>query len=127
MVVAEDQARTALRLAEGVEEVNSQAILALVKASAGQRNMAQVDLLVAEVVAGKITPTPSHTAVYLAEAFAALGNIDGALKALGTYATPRDMHFQLHLRCSPTFSPLENDPRFRAMLVIPRPPRGSHC
>jgi hypothetical protein len=37
------------------------------------------------------------------------------------------MHFQLHLRCSPTFAPVENDARFRALLRIPRPARGTHC
>ena len=41
--------------------------------------------------------------------------------------TANDVHFQLHLRCSPTFTPVEHDARFRAMLVIPRPAPGSHC
>ena len=124
---AEDQAQAALRLAEDVEEINSAANLALVKARAGNRNLANVDLLVAEVALGGVPVIPPHTAVYLAEAYAAVGNIEKAISALGSYGTPRDMHFQLHLRCSPTFTPLEDEARFRALLVIPRPPRGSHC
>jgi tRNA A-37 threonylcarbamoyl transferase component Bud32/tetratricopeptide (TPR) repeat protein len=124
---AEDQARAALRLAEDVEAVNSQANLALVKARAGKLNLARADLLVAEVAAGGFLPTPAHTALYLAEVHAAVGDVDGAFKAVGTYGTQRDAHFQFHLRCSPTFAPLENEPRFRALLVIPRPPPGAHC
>ena len=124
---AEDHALAALKLAEGAEAVNSQANLALVKARAGQRNLAMVDLLVAEVAAGGIGTITAHTTIYLAEVQAALGDIEKALKTLGTYGAPRDMHFQLHLRCSPTFTPVEHDARFRAMLVIPRPAPGSHC
>jgi tRNA A-37 threonylcarbamoyl transferase component Bud32/tetratricopeptide (TPR) repeat protein len=123
---AEDHAQAALRLSEDVELANSRANLALVKARAGNANLARADILAAEV-SGSTYLTLLHTAVYLAEAKAAVGDIDGALKSLGRYGTPRDMHFQLHLRCSPTFAPVENDPRFRGMLVIPRPPRGSHC
>ncbi|HEX6315822.1 MAG TPA: hypothetical protein VFZ73_13220, partial [Gemmatimonadaceae bacterium] len=124
--VAEDQAQTALRLSVGVERVNSHLNLALVKARAGNRNLAQVEILSAEVLGGGYA-TLLHTAVYMAEARAAVGNIGGAIDALGRYATPRDMHFQLHIRCSPTFAPLADDPRFRTLLVIPRPMPGSHC
>ena len=125
---AEDQALAGLKLAEDVEAVNSQAILAIVKARAGNRNLAMVDVLVAEVTAGSIIVTmPAHTALSLAEGHAAVGDIEKALQALGRYGMPRDRHFQLHLRCSPTFTPVEHDARFRAMLVIPRPAPGSHC
>ena len=125
--VAQSQAEAAFRLAEDVEKVHAQANLALVKARAGHRNMAMVDLLVAEVNAGAFAPLKAHTAVYLAEVHAALGDVAKALRALGMYDTPRDMHFQLHLRCSPTFAPLERDSTFRALLVVPRPAPGAHC
>ena len=125
--VAEDQAAAAVRLADGVEGVNSRANLALVKARAGNANLARAELLGAEVLSGAFVPTPGHTAVYLAEVQAAVGDIGRALKTLGSYGTRRDMHFQLHLRCSPTFAPLERDSTFRAMLVIPRPAPGKHC
>ena len=125
--VAQSRAEAAVRLAEDVEAVHARANLALVKARAGNPNLARAELLAAEVLAGSFAPLKAHTAVFLAEVHAALGDVGGTLKALGLYGTPRDMHFQLHLRCSPTFAPVENDPRFRAMLVIPRPPSGSPC
>jgi tetratricopeptide (TPR) repeat protein len=125
--VAEDQAQAALRLTDGVERINISAHLAQVKARAGNANLARAELLAAEVAGGAYVSTASHTAIYLAEGHAALGDIDAALKTLGRYGSPRDMHFQLHLRCSPTFAPLQHDARFRAMLVIPRPAPGSHC
>ena len=57
----------------------------------------------------------------------ALGDINAALRALGRFQYPKDKHFQLHLRCSPTFAPMERDSTFRAMLVFPRPAPGQHC
>ena len=125
--LAEDHANAAIRLSEAAEQVNSRVQLAIVKARGGNPNLARADLLVAEVLAGSITPMPPHTALWLAEAHAALGEVDAAIRALGLYRVPRDAHFQLHLRCSPTFAPVENDPRFRAMLVNPRPAPGQHC
>lgn len=125
--VAQNRAEAAIRLADDIEAVHARAALGLVKARAGTPNLARAELLAAEVLAGNFAPFQSHTAVFLAEVHAAVRNVDGALKALGLYGTPRDMHFQLHLRCSPTFAPLQDDPRFKAMLVLPRPSRGSHC
>jgi len=124
---AEAQAEAAVRLSDEVEVVNSRANQALVKARAGNRALAMAHLLAAEVMAGSYEPTPHHTALNLAEVHAALGDINAALRALGRYAYPKDKHFQLHLRCSPTFAPMERDSTFRAMLVIPRPAPGQHC
>jgi tetratricopeptide (TPR) repeat protein len=124
---AHAHADAAMRLSEDVEYVNSTATKAMVHARAGQASLARALLLSAEVTSGGFEPLPAHTAIWLAEVYAAVGDIDGALKALGRYGAPRDMHFQLHLRCSPTFAPVENDARFRALLVIPRPAPGSHC
>jgi tetratricopeptide (TPR) repeat protein len=124
--VAEDHAQAALRLSEDVENTNSRLNLALVKARAGNRNLAMADILAAEVMGARYVHL-LHTAVYLGEAKAAVGDRKGAVQALGRYDTPRDMHFQLHLRCSPTFAPLEQDPAFRALLVMPRPTPGRHC
>jgi tetratricopeptide (TPR) repeat protein len=124
---AHAHADAALRLSEDIEVINSTASKAIVHARAGQKPLAMALLLAAEVSSGGFEPLPAHTVLWLAEVNAALGDVNGALKALGRYATPRDMHFQLHLRCSPTFAPVENDARFRAMLIIPRPAPGSHC
>jgi tetratricopeptide (TPR) repeat protein len=123
---ARDNAEAAQRLSDGVETVNSAANGLLVQARSGQTSLVRAYLLAVEVSAGGFPPNP-HTAVYLAEVHAALGDIDNALLALGRYEVTRDLHFQLHLRCSPTFGPLERDPRFRALLVIPRPLAGQTC
>ena len=127
LTLAEDQLQAALQLSDGVEYANTLAHLALVKARGGNRAMAMVDLRSAEEQAGNYDPLPGHTAVYLAEAQAALGDIRKAVRTLGMYRRPRDMHFQLHIRCSPTFAPLEQDSAFRALLVKPRPPAGTNC
>jgi serine/threonine protein kinase/Flp pilus assembly protein TadD len=120
-------ADAAALLSDGVEAVNSMANQALVKARAGNPHLARAVLLGAEVRSGGYQPTPLHTAINLAEVLAAVGDLPGATRALGRYGTPRDVHFQLHLRCSPTFTPLERDSAFRAMLVMPRPAPGQHC
>jgi hypothetical protein len=67
---------------------------------------------------------PWYAMPFLEEAHAAVGDIPAALRALGRYRHPRDRHFQLHLRCSPTFTPMEGDSTFQALLVIPRPASG---
>jgi len=124
---AADHADAALKLSDGIERINSMANQALVRARAGNPHLARAILLSAEVSLGGYRPVQSHTAVYLAEVQAAVGDVPAAMRALGLYRTPRDAHFQLHLRCSPTFTPLERDSAFRAMLVIPRPAPGQHC
>ena len=124
---AASHAEASVRLSEGVERVNSQAHVAVVRARAGNVNLARAELLGAEIVAGHVVPLPPHTALWLAEAQVAVGDYKAALKWLGMYGNPRDMHFQLHLRCDPMFAPLEQDSAFRALLRIPRPPRGTHC
>ena len=120
-------ADAAVKLSNGIETTNSMANQALVKARAGNPHLARAVLLGAEVSMSAYQPIPSHTAIYLAEVHAAVGDIPAAMRALGLYQTPRDMHFQLHLGCSPTFTPLERDSAFRAMLVMPRPAPGQHC
>ena len=124
---ARDHADAAVRLSDAVEKVNSQANAVLVAARSGPRGLAQAYMLGVEVQAGMYRPTTVHTAVYLAEVHAALGAVDAAMRTLGTYQTPRDLHFQLHLRCSPTFAPLERDSSFRALLRYPRPGPGKTC
>jgi tRNA A-37 threonylcarbamoyl transferase component Bud32/tetratricopeptide (TPR) repeat protein len=124
---ARDHADAAVRLSDDVEKVNSQANAVLVAARSGPRGLAQAYLLGVKVQAGTYQPTTVHTAVYLAEVDAAVGDIDGAMRTLGMYQTRRDLHFQLHLRCSPTFAPMAGDSRFRALLVSPRPGPGKTC
>ena len=81
----------------------------------------------AESLAVVYQPAPLHTAVYMAQAYAALGDTEGALAWLTRYQPRRDLHFQLHLRCDPPFDPIAGDPRFQALLIRPRPSAGQGC
>ena len=84
--------------------------------------MRQVDSL-----AGVVSPLSVHTAVYIAHAYAALHDADRAMYWLERFTPGADLHFQLHLRCDPPFAPLAAMPRFRALLVTPRPPGSLGC
>ena len=70
---------------------------------------------------------PMHTAVEVAKAYVALGDVGRSLEVLSAYQPTRDAHFQLHLRCEPPFAALVRDQRFRALLVIPRSAKGTGC
>ncbi len=115
------------RLSGDVEAANALAGKALAEARAGQRREATALVQRAESLATAYTPTPLHTAVYIAQAHAALGQADRALAWLTRYEPRRDLHFQLHLRCDPPFAPLHGDPRFRSLLILPLPPNGVGC
>jgi tetratricopeptide (TPR) repeat protein len=115
------------RLSTDVEVVNQLAGEALTEARAGAPRTAHGLLQRAESLAASYSPAPLHTAVYLAEAYAALGDADRAVAWLRGYAPLADLHFQLHLRCDPPLGPIENDPRFRALLLTPRPTGSRGC
>jgi tetratricopeptide (TPR) repeat protein len=115
------------RLSTGVETINVLAGQALTAARAGSAGEARGLLQRAESLAATYTPTPLHTAVYLAEAHAGLGDAEGAIAWLERYRPAADLHFQLHLRCDPPFEPIENDPRFRSLLLRPRPAGSRGC
>ncbi len=106
----------ARRLSTAIEVVNSMAGSALVAARAGRRAEARSVLRRADSLAAGYAPTPLHTAVYLAQAYAALGDADAAIGWLARYATVADLHFQLHLRCDPPFAPIRTSPRLQALL-----------
>ena len=117
----------ARRLSTDVELVNALGGRALVEARAGDRARALRTLGPVDSTAEGYAPTPAHTAVFLAHAHVALGQIDRALWWLERYQPLEDAHFQLHLRCDPPFDPLAEDQRFRRLLALPRPPRGQGC
>jgi hypothetical protein len=96
-------------------------------ARAGASEEASVLLKRAESLAASYTPTPLHTAVWIAEAHAGLGDADRAVGWLERFSPAADLHFQIHLRCDPPFEAIENDPRFRALLVIERPAGSRGC
>ena len=117
----------ARRISTGVEVVNALAGLGLVEARAGRRPEARVIIHRADSLAVDYQPVPLHTAVYLASAYVALGDRDRAVQWLSRYEPQRDLHFQLHLRCDPTFEPVKGDQRFRGLLTLPAPPPGRGC
>jgi tetratricopeptide (TPR) repeat protein len=110
-----------------VEAANIMAGGALTEARAGRRGEARTLLQRAESLATAFRPVPLHTAVYVAEAYAALGDANRALGWLRRYDAQRDLHYQLHLRCDPPLAPLETNPRFDSLLIRPRPRGGAGC
>ena len=117
----------ATRLAAKVERVNNMAGTAEVEARAGRRERARALLRDVDSLASTYDPVPVHTAVFLAEAHAAAGEFDRAMDWLNRYSPSADLHFQLHLRCDPSFDPIAGDERFRALLLRERPPPPRGC
>jgi Tfp pilus assembly protein PilF len=108
------------RLSTDVEVVHTLAAKALAAARAGATGEASVLLQRAESLAASYTPTPLHAAVWLAQAHAGWGDADRAVDWLERFSPAADLHFQIHLRCDPPFQAIENDERFRALLVTER-------
>jgi protein kinase-like protein len=116
----------ALRLVTGVEAVNALAGIALAEARGGSARAARHTLQQAESLATAYSPVSPHMAVYLAEAYGALGDPNHAIAWLRRYTPREDLHFQLHLRCDPPFDAIARDPRFQSLLLVrgSRPTRG---
>jgi hypothetical protein len=110
-----------------VEALNTIEGMALAEARAGNRPEAQRLLQQADSEAATYAAVPLHTAVFLASAYAGLHDATHAVAWLRRYAPRNDLHFQLHLRCDPSFAPIEHDPRFRALLLTPRPEEPHGC
>ncbi len=115
------------RLSTDVESINALAGSALVEGRAGSSRDARGLLQRAESLVAGYAPAPLHTAVWLAEAYADLGDASHAIAWLRRFTPRNDLHFQLHLRCDPPFAPIERDPRFRSLLLTPRPEAPGRC
>ena len=115
------------RLSTDVEVPNALAGIALAEARGGASRESRGILQHAESLAASYSPAPLHTVVYLAEAYAALGETGHAISWLQQYTPRGDLHFQLHLRCDPSLAPIATDPRFRALLLAPRPAGSRGC
>jgi tetratricopeptide (TPR) repeat protein len=116
----------ARRLVTGVEAVNALAGIALAETRGGSARAARHTLQQAESLATAYSPASLHMSVYLAQAYAALGDPNHAIAWLRRYAPREDLHFQLHLRCDPPFDPIARDLRFQSLLLVRggRPARG---
>ena len=114
------------RVTTDLEFAHALAEQALVSARAGRRPDARRLLIRAESIATRFSPTVAHTAIYMAQPYAVLGDVDRAIAWLRRYTPANDAHFQTHMRCDPPFDPIADDPRFRSLLITPRPtaPRG---
>jgi tetratricopeptide (TPR) repeat protein len=112
------------RLDSGVEQVNALAGEAMAEARAGRMVEARATVRDADSLAAGYFPVPLHTAVYIAQAYAAMRATERAVGWLSRYKPRGDVHFQFHLRCDPPFDPIANDPRFKALLTMPRPAKG---
>ncbi len=106
----------ARRLSTEVEVVNALAQSAELEARAGAEARAREVLRRADSLGAGYSPTPLHTALYLAIAHASVGDAAGAVGWLRRYAPTEDLHFQLHLRCDPPLDRLRGDSGFRAIL-----------
>ena len=114
----------ARRLSTDVEVPNALAGGVQVEARGGTARDARRILQRAESLAAGYRPPPLHTAVYLAQAYASLGDGDHAVAWLRRYAPREDLHFQLHLRCDPAFDRVAGDPSFQRLLLAKRSPAG---
>ena len=112
-IAAFDAAR---RLASGIEIPNTLAGRAIAEARAGRSADARATLRQVDSLASGYVPTSLHTAVFVAQAYAQLGDVDRAMSWLVRYPTHADLHYQLHLRCDAALAPLVNDARYRALL-----------
>jgi serine/threonine protein kinase/Tfp pilus assembly protein PilF len=117
----------AAKLSSGVEAVNVLAGIAFTEARAGQMNKARSTLVRAESLAAGYKPLSDHTALFLAQAHAALGDRARAIQILSDYRPRGDLHFQLHLRCDPPLDLLSSDPAFRSLLLRERPRAPQGC
>jgi tetratricopeptide (TPR) repeat protein len=91
----------ARRLSTDIEIPNALAGRAVAEARAGHRAEARATVRQADSLASRYSPTPLHTAIYLGQAYAQLGDVERALSWLTRYPTRQDLHFQMHLRCEP--------------------------
>jgi tetratricopeptide (TPR) repeat protein len=118
---ARSAAEAARRLSTEVETGNALSRSVMIEARAGDTARARQILRAADSVGASYSPTLLHSATYLAGAHAAVGDAAGAIGWLRRYSPPGDLHFQLHLRCDPTFDRIRNDAGFRALLEAASP------
>ena len=119
---AADEFSATTSLGQGPERVWGWTGLAVVAWRRHDRRA--TDSLITRAIADGDTLQPSHhEAIYLAWMYAETGQRTRALAVLERFATPRHLHFQLHLRREFTLDSLRREPRFAALLrndITPR-------
>lgn len=106
-----------IRLNTDIEIPNTLANRAVAETRAGLNLAARTTVRIADSLGLTYAPVPAHTAIFLAQAHAALGNTDRAIWWLRGFAPQRELHYQLHVRCDPLFDPIARDSRFRALVL----------
>ncbi|MDP3773847.1 MAG: hypothetical protein Q8Q85_06215, partial [Gemmatimonadales bacterium] len=110
---AEAQLQACNRLATSADV---QCLTGLARLAARTGDPAAARDYLAQALARTDSISPSvHGAVYLACAYATLGDPDRALSWLTRYSPRRDMHFQMHMRYEPALDALRSDPRLQAL------------
>jgi serine/threonine-protein kinase len=107
----------ARRVSTDIEVPNALAGRAVAEARSGRLAEARATVRQADSLALRYSPTPLHTAIFLGQAYAQLGDVDRAMSWLTRYPVRADLHFQLHLRCEPPLAVLGKEPRYRALLT----------
>jgi len=105
------------RLSTGPEVILSYAGRAFVEARSGDTTAARATQRIIDSLTAPYPKLSLHVAEDVAKSYAALGDVDGALRWLARYPVPYDLHFQLHLRCDPPLAVLARDARYRALLL----------
>ena len=116
----------ARRLGTDVEVVNALAGRAMAEVRAGNQAEARRVLAEAESLATSYVPTPLHTAVYMAQAYAGLDKVR-AIAWLRRYQPAADLHYQHHLRCDPPLDPVRSDSAFQSLLRASDLPLTASC
>ena len=107
----------AKRLTNSVAMVEAMVGTALTKARMGEPRQARELLALVDSMSRSFVPMPLHTAVYVAQAWAELGDPGPVVRWLEKYDRPRDLHFQLHLRCDPPFDRIRAKSGYAALLL----------
>ncbi len=113
---AETQFGAARRLGPGPERIWTNAGLACAMATRGDTAGARAMLADALSLTDSVEPA-LHSAVFVAWAYAAVGDHPHALDWLERYRPRLDLHFQAHLRGDAPLDALRSEPRFRALLA----------
>jgi tetratricopeptide (TPR) repeat protein len=117
----------ARRVSSDVETLNVMGGRSIVDAREGNLAKAKAMLHEADSMAAQYAPVNVHTAIFLAQGYAAVAQSDSAIRWLERYSPVEDLHFQVHLRCDPPFDPIRRNPRFQALLRRPPNLQGTGC